>query len=73
MSGECGKCMEHCLDCACDKKWLCAECFKKSFNLDDEFDWRKVGIVYFRCHKCGDDPVIFVDYDDMIMCKESKK
>lgn len=66
MSGECEKCTEHCLECACDKKWLCAACFKQAFNLGDDYDWRKVGVVYFRCHKCGDSPVIFIDYDGLI-------
>lgn len=70
MSDECEKCGEHPMSCtcACENKWLCASCFKKAFNLDDDFDWRKVGVVYFRCQKCGDDPVIFVEYDDMIEC-----
>jgi hypothetical protein len=50
---------------ACDRKWLCISCFKKAFNIDDNFEWKKVGIMNFRCHMCGTAPIIFLEDDDM--------
>lgn len=59
MSGECQKCNEHCLDCKCEHKWLCAECFKQKYKPNEDFDWRTVSFVPMRCEKCRDEPVVF--------------
>jgi hypothetical protein len=40
--------------------WLCAECAKTEYNIPDEYDWRKVPIVWIKCDECGDDPCVML-------------
>lgn len=48
-----------------ENRWLCSACFKEIYKITDDFDWRKVGIIHMRCDKCGDDPVILFDIEDL--------
>jgi hypothetical protein len=45
--------------------WLCSECAVEHYKISDDYDWRKVGIIWIPCDKCGSDPcVMLFDFND---------
>ena len=44
----------------CDCTSLCATCYEKKNKLDENFDWNKVLMVWSKCERCGQEPILFV-------------